>query len=341
MQTLFPVKAGSLILLILLGFLVSQPASAAVDLEEGWEYRWGDSPFSTEGIPEWVQGGKPEQWQAIGFPSNPPGRDGREQVWYRVNLPDGEWQEPALYIFSVDLIVQAWLDGENIYQYGTFDDQGRGRFEGWAWHAIPLPEDFEGKTVYFRIFSDYTDIGLWGEVSIMNRPDLTLFILKNSLEALVIAGFSALIALLSLIFALLQTEKKSFGSIALFSLSSALLLLSESQVSQLLWNAPLAWDYLAAGSYYMLPVAMALLLEQWFADHRPWLTNLVWKIHLFYAIGAIGAALTGVVDLPSTLPTFDALLLASLLTITVVVVRRFRHLRIEQQVMLAREQRLP
>ncbi len=226
----------------------------------------------------------------------------------------------------MDLIVQVWLDGENIYQYGTFDDQGRGRFEGWPWHAIPLPEDFEGKTVYFRIFSDYTDIGLWGEVSIMNRPDLTLFILKNSLEALVIAGFSALIALLSLIFALLQTEKKSFGSIALFSLSSALLLLSESQASQLLWNAPLA---------------MALLLEQWFADHRPWLINLVWKIHLFYAIGAIGAALTGVVDLPSTFPTFDALLMASLLTITVVVVRRFRHLRIEQQVMLAREQRLP
>lgn len=58
MQTLFPVKAGSLILLILLGFLVSQPASAAVDLEECWEYRWGDSPFSTEGIPEWVQGGR-------------------------------------------------------------------------------------------------------------------------------------------------------------------------------------------------------------------------------------------------------------------------------------------
>lgn len=335
MQKPFPTKAGSLVLLILLGFLVSQPASAAVDLEEGWEYRWGDSPFSTEGIPEWVHGGEPEQWQAIGFPSNPPGRDGREHVWYRVSLPEAEWQEPVLYIFSVDLIVQVWLDGENIYQYGTFDDQGRGRFEGWPWHAIPLPEGFEGKTVYFRIFSDYTDIGLWGEVSIMNRPDLTLFILENSLEALVIAGFSALIALLSLIFALLQTEKKSFGSIALFSLSSAILLLSESQASQLLWNAPLAWDYLAAGSYYMLPVAMALLLEQWFSDHRPWLINLVWKIHLVYAVGAIGASLAGAVDLSSTFPTFDALLLASLLTITVVVIRRFRHLRIEQQVILA------
>ena len=90
----------------------------------------------------------------------------------------------------------------------------------------------------------------------MEQPALTLFIVKNSLEALVISGFSALIALLAMIFALLQTEKKSFGSIALFSLSSAVLLLSDSQASQLIWNLPMMWDYLAAGSYYMLPVAM-------------------------------------------------------------------------------------
>ncbi|MBL3558625.1 MULTISPECIES: diguanylate cyclase [Marinobacter] len=334
MQKLSLSKAVSLTILLLVCLLGAQVAAAAVDLEAGWEYRWGDSPFTDEGVPEWVQADDPEQWQAIDFPSNPPGRNGHEHVWYRVTLPGGEWQEPVLYIFSVDLIFQVWLNGENIYQYGTFDHQGRGHFEGWPWHAIPLPEGFEGKQVYFRVFSDYTDIGLWGEVSIMDRPDLVLFILENSLDALVIAGFSALIALLALIFALLQAEKKSFGSIALFSFSSALLLLSESQASQLLWEAPLTWDYLAAGSYYMLPVAMALLLEQWFTDHRPWLINLIWKTHLVYMMAAIGLALSGVVDLSSTFPTFDALLLASLFTIAIVVGRRFRHLRAEQQVIL-------
>ncbi|HEY9119011.1 MAG TPA: GGDEF domain-containing protein, partial [Marinobacter sp.] len=334
MQKLSLSKAVSLILLFM-SLLGTHGAYAAVDLAEGWEYRWGDSPFTRDGVPEWTQVDEPEQWQSIGFPSNPPGRNGREHVWYRITLPEGEWQEPVLYIFSVDLIVQVWLDGENNYQYGSFDDEGRGRFEGWPWHAIALPEGFEGKQVYFRVFSNYTDIGLWGEVSIMDRPDLVLFILENSLKALVVAGFSALIALLSLIFALLQTEKKSFGSIALFSLSSAVMLLSESQASQLLWEAPLAWDYLAAGSYYMLPVAMALLLEQWFSDQRPWLINLVWKIHLVYVVAAIGLAFSGAVDLSATFPPFDALLLVSLSTVAFVVIRRFRLLRLEQQVILA------
>lgn len=335
MQNMSPSNPLSLMLLVAWSLLVPQAAYAALDLDEGWEYRWGHSPVTDEGVPEWVLGQDSRQWSSIGFPSNPPDRNGREHVWYRLTLPEGEWQEPVLYIYSVDLIVQVWLDGENIYQYGTFDDQGRGHFQGWPWHAIPLPKDFEGKPIYFRIFSDYTDIGLWGEVSILERPALTLFIVKNSLEALVISGFSALIALLAMIFALLQTEKKSFGSIALFSLSSAVLLLSDSQASQLVWNQPLMWDYLAAGSYYMLPVAMALLLEQWFSDHRPWPINLVWKLHLTYAVAAIGLALVGVFDLSSTFPVFDVLLLASLSTITVVVVRRFRRLRVEQQVILA------
>lgn len=335
MKMLYSSNAARLIVLVVLSFFASQTASAAVDLKEGWEYRWGDSPFTRDGVPQWIQADEPERWQSIGFPSNPPGRDGREHVWYRVTLPESEWQDPVLYIFSVDLIVQVWLDGEKIYQYGTFDEEGRGRFEGWPWHAIPLPEGFGGEQAYFRIFSDYTDIGLWGEVSIMNRPDLTLFILQNSLKALVIAGFSALIALLATIFSLLQTEKKSFGSIALFSLASAVLLLSESQASQLLWNAPLFWDYLAAGSYYLLPVAMGLLLEQWFSDNRPGIINLVWKLHLVYLVAALGLALSGVVNLSSTFPVFDALLLATLATITTVAIRRFRHLRIEQQVILA------
>jgi diguanylate cyclase (GGDEF)-like protein len=285
-------------------------------------------------LPEWVSGDDPSQWNAIGFPSNPPDRQGRDQVWYRVNLPDVPWREPALYIYSVDLIVQVWLDGQQIYQYGEFDEDGKGRFEGWPWHSMSLPDEFQGKDIYFRIFSNYTDIGLWGEVAIMEESELTLYILQNSLKALVIAGFCALIAILSVVFSLLQARKKTFASLALFGISSAILLVAESQARQLIWNAPLAWDYLAAGSYFMVPVAMALLLEQWFEDQRPWLINLVWKVHLGYFIGALGLAALGVVNLSSTFPVFDALLLATLTTITILVARRFRQLAVQQQVIL-------
>lgn len=193
---------------------------------------------------------------------------------------------------------------------------------------------YEGKPVYFRVFSNYTDIGLWGEVSIMDHPDLVLYILENSLEALVIAGFATLIALLAIIFSLLQAEKKTFASISLFTLASALMLVSESQASLLIAYKPLMWDYLAAGSYYTLPIAMALLLEQWLANYRPRVINLIWKVHLVYMVGAMVGALAGVFDLSSTFPPFDALFLTSLVVIFAVVMRRMRRMLPEQQILL-------
>ncbi len=322
------------VVLVLALLLPGTALAASQTVSEGWQYRWGDSPFDASGRPIWAQQKAPDQWQAIGFPSNPPERDGREHVWYRVTLPAGEWQEPVLYIYSVDIIFQVYFGGENIYQYGTFDRDGRGAFEGWPWHAIPLPEGFQSEPIYFRVFSDYTDIGLWGEVAVMDYADLVLYVLTNSLEALVVAGFAILIAGLALIFSLLQTEKKTFACIALFALSAGLMLIAESQASLLISYRPLLWDYLAAGSYYMLPVALALMLEHWLADHRPWLINWIWKLHLSYLVGALGLSLAGVVDLSSTFPVFDALFLVTVTCMATIAVRRFRYLMRELRVLL-------
>lgn len=319
----------------LCGLVPVASMAAPQPLTEGWEYRWGDIPFTAEGTPDWSLAQQPEQWHAIDFPSNPPGRNGQDQVWYRVTLPAGDWQDPVLYILSIDLIVQVWLDGENIYQYGTFDKDGRGKFEGWPWHKITLPEGYENKTLYFRVFSDYTDIGLWGEVSLMDHSELILHILNNSLEALLVAGFSLLVALLALILSLLQSGRKTFTSIALFSLASSVMLLSESSASQLIVPDALMWDYLAAGSYFLLPVGLWLMLDQWLGGTRPpRAISVIWKLHLVYMLGALGLALTGVIGLSFTFPPFDALLLLSLFLMGLITVPRIRLMTKEQQVLV-------
>ncbi|MDX1755255.1 MAG: diguanylate cyclase [Marinobacter sp.] len=307
--------------------------SSGLALEDGWEYRWGDSPFSASGRPAWVD--QPSKaWQAIGFPSNPPNRNGRTNAWFRTTLPEGDWRDPVLYIHSVDLIVEVYFRGERIYHYGTFDSEGQGRFEGWPWHAIDLPDDFAGKRLYFRVYSNYSDIGLWGEVKIFDRSELLLYILDRSLDALVISGFCLLIAILALVFALVQSGRRNFASIALFSLAAAVMLIAESQASLLIWNRPLFWDYLAAGSYYLLPVAIGLLMAQWLADTRPLVINLIWRVHLMYVAGALTLALLGVVGLSSTFPVFDGLFAVTTVVLLAVVIRRYRVVTWEQRAMI-------
>jgi len=300
--------------LLLAALLVASANARALNLDEGWEYRWGDSPFLADGTPVWVE--EPANdvaWHAIAFPSNPPGRDGHRHAWFRITLPEGEWRDPVLYVYSVDLITQVWLGDQRIYQYGHFDARGEGRFEGWPWHMIPLPEDFAGKTLYFRVFSDYTDIGLWGEVRLMDRPDLLAYILGRSAGDLAVSAFLMLVALLAFVFAVVQTQRRSFLGIGLFALASATMLLAETQASQLLLDMPLLWDYLAAAGYYSLPLAMGLMLEHWFAEQRPRLLRAVWQLHLGYITVALGLAASGIIDLSSTFPPFDALLVVTLI----------------------------
>ncbi len=330
-----PYQAVVLIALVVFGVWPASSANAAMQpISEGWEYRWGDSPWLEDGRPLWIVERAPDQWHSIGFPSNPPNRNGREHAWFRVQLPEGNWYQPVLYIYSVDIIVQVWFRDEVLYQYGTFDQDGRGRFEGWPWHEIPLPDDYQGETIYFRVFSNYTDIGLWGEVAVTDHPDLTLYILSASAEELVISALSALIAFLALVFALIQRTQRNLAAVALFSLLVSLMLLAESQASLLLLYRPLFWDYLAAASYYLIPVALTLLLALWLGRQSSALIRGLMWFHLVFAFGAIGLALAGIVDLSSTFPVFDSVLVVSLVLLVAVVSRRFAGLYREQQVLL-------
>jgi len=292
-------------LTVFMALTISSAQAESVPLNQHWEYRWGDSPFKDD-TPLWAIESDTAQWQAIDFPSNPPGRNGRENIWYRTLIPEGGWRDPVLYIFSVDLIVEVYLEGERIYHYGEFDAEGKGRFEGWPWHMIPLPEDAAGKPIHFRVYSNYMDIGLWGEVKIMDRLELYQQILKESIDSLIITVFSLLIAALALLFALFKSGRLTLLALGLFSLASAGLALSTSQAKQLMFNHALMWEYIGAGSYYLLPIALALMLQAWFGRLR-WLYRSLVGLFLVYLIGALGLSLAGVVSLANTYPLFDLL----------------------------------
>ena len=303
-------------------------AEKPLSLEQGWEYRWGDSPMSAEGVPVWtVEPESASDWHAIDFPSNPPDRSGKQHVWYRLVLPDlSGYLDPVLYIYSIDLIAQVYLEDQLVYQFGEFDDQGRGQFAGWPWHMISLPKDAGGKTLYFRIYSDYTDIGLWGEISLFERADLLLEILNNSFKSLISSIAAFLIALLAFTLAILKGQRRRVLSIGLFSLASAGMLLGESQARQLLLDAPLFWVYLAAGSYYFLPVAMGILLAPGFKGaSRQWMTR-IWQLHLLYLAIAIGLSLLGWINLSITYPVFDGLFALTLLITFILIVKNIWHM---------------
>ena len=294
---------ASLIFLLTAG--IPSLHAKSVPLNQHWEYRWGDSLFKDD-TPLWSIEDNAAQWQAIDFPANPPDRNGQENIWFRTLIPQNDWRDPVLYVSSIDLIVEAYMDGKRIYHHGEFDAEGKGEFAGWPWHMIPLPTDAAGKTIYFRIHSDYIDIGFWGEIKVMDRMELYEQILKDSIGNLIITAFSLMIAVLSFLFAVFKSGRTTLLALSLFSLASAGLALSSSQAKQLLIHQPLMWEYIAAGSYYLLPVALAFILQDWFSRRRRLYLSLA-ALFLAYFIGALGLSLTGEISLANTYPLFDIL----------------------------------
>lgn len=309
--------------------------SSTLDLESGWQYRWGDSPMTPEGVPLWSIEPGDEYWQDLDFPANPPGRNGQTNVWYRVTLPEGEWRDPVVYILSADLIVEAYLDGQRLYRHGTFDEQGHGHFAGWPWHMIPLPANSGGKVLYFRVFSDYLDIGFWGEIKVMERLALFKYIISNSIEGFVIGGLSGFLALLSLVFAALQKERRIFIATALYALGSGAVVVGKCPANQLLVNLPMLWDVVGALGYFILPVAMGLLLEQWFEQRRRRLYRGVWRFFLVFFMLASLLLVPGLVPVTRIYPIFDVLFAVGLTLLFIPTLCNLRQYNGEQKAILA------
>lgn len=300
-----------------------------------WEYRWGDSLF-TEGKPDWVLPENTDDgWQTIAFPSNPPNRSQREFVWFRARLTEVPLHEPVLYIYSVDLITQVYLDANKIYQFGDFSGEEKGGFAGWPWHMIELPENYADQYIYFRVFSNYTDIGLWGEVKLFEKTDLLHYIITTSYQELLIALFCVFVAMLAFAFAIVQKENRHFLFLGGFSLMTAISLLAENQAVQLIFDYPLLRTYLAAAAYFSMPIFIGLLLSQWSSGFRQQLMRKLAYSHIGFLLGAIGLSLAGVFHIASCFPVFDGLFAVTLSIMLLVCMLNARHMKLDQQWVMA------
>ncbi len=313
-------------------------------LNTGWEYRWGDSPLTADGVPKWIfpdrsPNGSSESsadWTPIVYPTNPVGRNGQNNIWFRVTLPETDLRDPVFYATSVDLLVEAYLDGERIYRHGEFDENGVGKFAGWPWHMITLPEDFTGKTMYFRVYSDYMEIGFWGEVKVAERVAILKQVIDESAQGILVAGITLLIALMAGAFAVLQGQRRQFLCVCFFSLAAAGLVMGDISAMKLVWNQPLFWNYIGAYAYFLLPVPMYMLLADWLSKasvevhHFTWL----WRFHLaFIVVAAIGSVL-GVVGVNQLYPIFDGVFTISVLLLVVSVLFVFHRVSGEKKVLI-------
>jgi len=310
---------------------LSEPAPVAI--EGDWRYRWGDSPRDVQGVPEWtLESFSASGWQVLEGRGAPPGRGEHEHLWLRTRLPEWGGRDPSLFIHSVDLLFEAYLDDRMIYRFGEFDESGRGPFAGWPWHTIKLPPGFQGQTLSLRIFSDVSDIGVVGTVMLAPREHHVRRIVRGDLARLVLCVLFAFIGVLCVVMLVRETDRRTLGAFALIALQVAVWTLGQTEIKQILLDEPLFWIYADLGSLYFLPATLCFFVEETYGTRFRRLLRIVRYLCMAYAAGALGLAAAGLISLPFTIKPFDALALAAvavvLLTTAEAALRRDPEARI-------------
>jgi diguanylate cyclase (GGDEF)-like protein len=294
---------------ILLFFIFSLFAneSKEIDLSKAkWEYRFGDSPFENN-IPLWsIEKNDQNLWKEIKFPSNPPNRNNQTNVWFRVKVPDILPNDPYLYIVSIDLITQVYYESKQIYHFGEFDKEGKGKFKGWPFYMIPLANDASGKYLYFRIYSNYTDIGFWGEILVSSKVDIFEKLLKNDLPNIIVGSISIFVSILFLLTFLSKIKRLELLILGLLFLTQGLNVFFSSKIIEIYLHFPLFKQYILAIAYFFFPLGMALFMDKSINYKVPFnLIKRIWQFHLIYIFGAIFGSIFGFFILPTAYEYFD------------------------------------
>jgi signal transduction histidine kinase len=247
------------------------------NISENWEYQWGN--------PE--NGLMPGAgWQPIKRPINPPQRNGEHVLWLRTRMPGAKLDTPTLLIDGkgVLLTFEAFLDDGMIYKFGEMTSSGQGNISGISSHLIPLGNDFQGRILSLRIFSDYRNIGIRGNVTLGSKSDLIQKIIRDDLNRFILGLLMILIGVLELI--LYNKSINGTGPISMFGIlavSLGIYMINVTAIKDLIFYAPVFWFNIYIIALALIPVGAMGFIWQTFRPIPGNLYHRLWQFHIVYA----------------------------------------------------------
>lgn len=302
----------------------AQANQSPIELTQGWQYRWGDSPLDEADIPLWTkETSSPTDWQSFQVPEKLKTPPGETILWLRVPLPKKRWQSPAVYLRSVPYILDAYLENQRIYSQYSLNTAGEADMEGYQWPIVPLESDFSGKPLFFRVYvgkSASIYIGLYDRVTVGSQVDLIKRLIQQEIDS-ILGMFFAVLGLIAIFLASTRQEKKAYLSFGLLAIVIGLYTISRSDFVDLFFGQSFIWDYVHYISFYLIPFSACLFFEEMFGASYKSIIRYLWQIHLVYAILAITLVLTQAVPWSSTIFPAQLLLLLSALILLVIALK--------------------
>lgn len=209
--------------------------SSPEPLSDNWEYSWDFSlRNSNKGD---------SNWHKVTLPL-PNIKKRSNTIWLRTRLPAALPNRPALYIRELFLSVVVYVDDTPIYSFWDADASYSSDFIAKKSHIIPIPDSAAGKTIYFKIQSNYFLIGITSPVFIGSEYSLIKSIIVSDFDNIIIAGIVFFIGIVALMIFIADRKQWQYFYFGLFALFQVLYITNYTALRDFLFDAPLLWIYL-------------------------------------------------------------------------------------------------
>lgn len=203
-------------------------------LKEGWQYSWDTDKQQLSG--------KEGQWNALPFLESPEGRNGRTELWLRILLPPEPAHNPVLFLKNITQSFTVFVEGEEVYRYGTLAVQQKEKLNWLPWHIITLPDQAAGNRVYIHVSSTSTGIGIagiaeYGTMQGLFKHKIAMDLLKVSALFLMLAA-----GLLAILVYFCYLREKVYLAFAGNALGAAATIVGTTFSSFLFYPNPEFWN---------------------------------------------------------------------------------------------------
>ncbi|WP_165778778.1 sensor histidine kinase [Leptospira perolatii] len=239
----------SILLLMVFSILRNSPnkhftsSLPVIEILDGWQYRWGDSPIDTEGVPIWTKENSDKEWTSFVWAQQPPNRNGAKDLWLRTRLPEGYTHDVSIYFAGSNMSYEVYLESTVLFKTSDFlalKNNANALFG--FWEVISLPKNPAGKIVYFKIHSENPSfIGIIDTVKFGYKGDILLELVQKDLVKAIVSASLILACPFFLFWFWNNKREYYFLHIGLFCLSAGVGILSGTHVREMFFNNPLFW----------------------------------------------------------------------------------------------------